>query len=160
MVVVGLDYQWDQSIIESVWWMKRLRGAEEVEESQRIYEFALSARNCFPCIIIIIDLSLIYLLMRPLSPIRSTSPLPRPRITFNYPPSPLKERHSNLTPHSPYTPAIPYSPCHTISEPCLPLDDKCRNCPKQVFQFVYLRQLTRKWKMKKEDFARIVPSSK
>ena len=33
--------------------------------------------------------------MRTLSPIRSNSPIPMPRITFNYPPSPLKERNTN-----------------------------------------------------------------
>ncbi len=41
--------------------------------------------------------------MRTLSPIRSTSPISRPKITFNYPPSPLRERPSNLHGTSPLT---------------------------------------------------------
>jgi hypothetical protein len=39
--------------------------------------------------------------MRTLSPIRSLSPGPKPKIVFNYQPSPLRERPStNITPNS------------------------------------------------------------
>lgn len=50
---------------------------------------------------------------RPLSPIRSVSPGPKPKIVFNYQPSPLKERPSTDNSHantvSSHIPAIPFN---------------------------------------------------
>ena len=57
--------------------------------------------------------------MRTLSPIRSLSPGPKPKIVFNYQPSPLKERPSvsnlNTTPKH-YFPISPNIRIHDVQQ--------------------------------------------
>lgn len=69
---------------------------------------------------------IIYLLMRPLSPIRSPSPLNRPKITFNYPPSPLRERPANFN--------APPSPISTTKVPLSPGDGSSASIESIVFE--------------------------
>lgn len=76
--------------------------------------------------------------MRTLSPIRSLSPGPKPKIVFNYQPSPLKERPStttnaNLTPKQYYalSPNIRIQEAQQQKHDKL-IEDKCNSCPKQV----------------------------
>lgn len=81
--------------------------------------------------------------MRTLSPIRSVSPGPKPKIVFNYQPSPLRERPSigNLTPNTKqYLPSVMVSPgpnlrtsnitINTTNDPTN--EGRCLICPKQV----------------------------
>ena len=75
--------------------------------------------------------------MRTLSPIRSLSPGPKPKIVFNYQPSPLKERPSttnvNLTPKQYFalSPNIRIQEAQQQKQDKI-IEDKCVSCPKQV----------------------------
>lgn len=75
--------------------------------------------------------------MRPLSPIRSPSPLNKPKITFNYPPSPLRERPGNFNaPPSPISAAKLPLPSDNESatniESIVFESEKCKHCQKIV----------------------------
>lgn len=77
--------------------------------------------------------------MKPVSPIGSTSPLARPKITFNYPISPLKEKPLNEN----FMPNCQLHAIDTCSRPSLKLraqpsqyiskkETTCLVCNKQV----------------------------
>jgi hypothetical protein len=80
--------------------------------------------------------------MRTLSPIRSLSPGPKPKIVFNYQPSPLRERPSTTNPnHANLTPSaklpLMVSPnarsSHFLNlEKETQAESRCFSCPKQV----------------------------
>jgi hypothetical protein len=71
--------------------------------------------------------------MQPLSPLRSASPLSRPKVTFHYPPSPLRERPSNLPQPSPREEhKLELTQPRAMAEGVSAEEEKCRHCWKQV----------------------------
>ena len=80
--------------------------------------------------------------MRTLSPIRSVSPGPKPKIVFNYQPSPLRERPStnNVTPNGKYAmQTVTVSPntrtnhfINDFDKDVISVENRCVFCPKQV----------------------------
>jgi hypothetical protein len=89
--------------------------------------------------------------MRTLSPIRSVSPGPKPKIVFNYQPSPLRERPStnNVTPNGKYAlQTVMVSPntrtnnfINDFEKDVLSVENKCAFCPKQVLVMSYRQRI-------------------
>ena len=97
-----------------------------------------------PCMIMMELIILLSVSMRMLSPIRTLSPGPKPKIVFNYQPSPLRERPQtiNLTPNGKYAvqTMMMASPntrtnnfLNDLDRDAVTGENRCDFCPKQVF---------------------------
>lgn len=109
-----------------------------------IFQFKLCASSMYFLNILLYttnyNFQIAVILMRPLSPIRSASPINRPRITFNYPPSPLKQHHLNTHICSPplkqSTTKVKNNVCESKVEKYLIDNDKCSVCTNTVKKII------------------------